>query len=158
MKYLIPSLLVILLTAMAFFLKGSMSMIPNHWQKGMHLSYDISHGLSREFRKYEFLNDSVHVHTRTINNIGHQEDRYNKALTSMQLNGLLSVLKSNRADKMKTRKTDRILYDGSGFSLQLRIDGKLLINLSNSAYDELRKRDKEGLSNVVRHIETLAKK
>jgi hypothetical protein len=134
----------------------SESKIPSKWLAGLTLRYNVSHAMSGDFSGYFFTSDSLQVHSRKLTSTGIAEQKYTKKITKEKLKELLEVVKSNHVDKMKIRKTNITMYDGASFSFHLMENGKPIVMLSNSAYEELSNRDAARLNKVLIFIRLAA--
>jgi hypothetical protein len=134
------------------------SKIPKEWKSTLTLRYTISHGLSGELSDYSITSDSAQVHTRNLTNNGIHEEKYSVKLSNDQLNKLLEVMRANQVDKMRIRKTDVTIYDGTSFSFHFREGSQFIVMLSNGANEELTDKDGARLYNVFRFIQGITQK
>jgi hypothetical protein len=156
MNFIIVTLAAVLIMTLIFSFR-KLTGIPLHWNQQMVFRYSDSHGLSGESAHYDFYNDSIHVHTRETRNGDLTEVRYKATLAPADLDLLLATLRENSIDRIRVYNTYNIVYDGASFSMQLIHKDKFIINLSNSAYEELRSKDRQRFQKVVNHIREMAK-
>ena len=134
------------------------STIPKEWHANLTLRFNTSHAMSGDMSDYYFTADSVFVHSRGWANNRTVEERYSKQITKAELNKLLEVLRQNRVDRLKIKKTQTTMYDGAAFSFHLIDNSNFIVMLSNGANYQLNDKDEAALFKVLIYIKSITQK
>lgn len=156
MNELIGVTMGLVLIVIFFFTVKDQTQIPLNWTDKMRVVYSISHGMSGEFQKYELDRDSMTVYRRWQTPNGPKDERYARYVSHEQREQLLQIMRMNKLDRVRTKNTGVIIYDGAAFSFRFTDKDREIINLSNSAYDQLNKDGGQRLQAAVGFLDHLA--
>jgi hypothetical protein len=145
----------LLLIVVFFFIVNGQSQIPLKWTDEMKVVYSISHGMSGEFLEYELYHDTLTVYRRWQTSEGRREESYGRYVGYERCERLLKVMRMNRLDRVRAKNSGVTIYDGAAFSFRFTENDHEIINLSNSAHDQLNKEGGLRLQAAVAYLDEL---
>jgi len=151
-KYFII-LFVVSLLNLFYLTRGSE--IPQKWDESLTLSYQYSGGMREEYLKINIKGSEVTWDEKTS---GSSVKQYSVCVvTYQQMNEILAFLHENKIDKIELKESIHSVCDGVSYSMSLTKNGKDVFRIGNSAYDELKVKDKDKFYKSVEVIKNLKK-
>lgn len=132
------------------------SQIPQKWDESLVLSYQYSGGMREEYLKINIKDSTIAWEEKTG---GSSIVQHSVCIVPYSLmNETLAILNENKIDKIELKESVHSVCDGVSYTLSLTKNGKDIFRISNSAYDELRAKDKDRFYKAIDAIKNLRKK